>query len=95
MPPPVLLAVGSGLGGVEREGLSLEHPYSLALIASYNPEEGPLGPQLSDCFGLCVQVNGEADPALRLEVPRHRLSQGSRACFVVIIFLFTFYCYKC
>ncbi|MCF8098322.1 MAG: ATP-binding protein, partial [Desulfarculaceae bacterium] len=51
----VLDAAASGVAVLEREGLSLSHPARFALVASYNPEEGPLGPQLADRFGLCVR----------------------------------------
>lgn len=70
----VLDAAASGLAVVEREGISHQHPARLALVASYNPEEGPLGPQLTDRFGLCVQVRGESQPTLRQEVIRRRLA---------------------
>ena len=70
----VLDAAASGRAIIEREGISHEHPARFALIASMNPEEGPLGPQLTDRFGLCVQVQGEQDPALRREVLIRRLA---------------------
>ncbi len=70
----VLDAAVSGIARIEREGLSLSHAARFALVASYNPEEGPLGPQLADRFGLCVRVRGESDPRLRMEVLRRRLA---------------------
>ncbi|MCB2228369.1 MAG: VWA domain-containing protein [Desulfarculaceae bacterium] len=70
----VLDAAVSGVARLEREGLSLAHAARFALVASYNPEEGPLGPQLADRFGLCVRVRGEQDPALRVEVLKRRLA---------------------
>jgi magnesium chelatase subunit D len=70
----VLDAAASGVARLEREGLSLVHPARFALVASFNPEEGPLGPQLADRFGLCVTVRGEADPARRMEVLKRRLA---------------------
>ncbi|MBI4800152.1 MAG: ATP-binding protein, partial [Desulfarculus sp.] len=70
----LLDAAASGQVRLEREGLSRLYPARFALIASYNPEEGPLGPQLLDRFGLCVEVTSEADPALRVEVLRRRLA---------------------
>jgi len=70
----VLDAAVSGVARIEREGLSLSHAARFALVASYNPEEGPLGPQLADRFGLCARVRGETDPALRVEVLRRRLA---------------------
>ncbi len=69
----VLDAAASGLNRVEREGVSYTHPARFALVASMNPEEGPLGPQLLDRFGLCVEVKGERDPALRRLVITRRL----------------------
>ncbi len=69
----LLDAVACGRVRVEREGLSYAHPAQVALVASMNPEEGPLGPQLTDRFGLCVEVSGEADPQARMEVLRRRL----------------------
>jgi len=73
----VLDAAASGVAVLEREGLSLSHPARFALVASYNPEEGPLGPQLADRFGLCVRVKGEPDPVLRVEVLTRRLAYES------------------
>lgn len=70
----VLDAAASGTAFLEREGLSLSHPARFALVASYNPEEGPLGPQLADRFGLCVRVRGEQDPEPRVEVLKRRLA---------------------
>jgi magnesium chelatase subunit D len=69
----VLDAAASGWNQVEREGVSYRHPSQFALVASMNPEEGPLGPQLLDRFGLCVDVRGESDPALRRLVITRRL----------------------
>jgi magnesium chelatase subunit D len=69
----VLDAAASGWNRVEREGVSYAHPAQFALVASMNPEEGPLGPQLLDRFGLCVEVRGESDPALRRLVVTRRL----------------------
>jgi magnesium chelatase subunit D len=69
----VLDAAASGWNQVEREGVSYRHPSQFALVASMNPEEGPLGPQLLDRFGLCVDVRGEGDPALRRLVITRRL----------------------
>ena len=69
----VLDAAASGRAHIEREGISYSHPAGFALIASMNPEEGPLGPQLSDRFGFCVRVTGEREPGRRREVLQRRL----------------------
>jgi magnesium chelatase subunit D len=68
----ILDAAESGENIVEREGLSLCHSSRFALIASMNPEEGGLRPQLLDRFGLCVEVGSESDPALRVELIERR-----------------------
>jgi len=70
----VLDAATSGWNRVEREGVSYAHPSQFALVASMNPEEGPLGPQLMDRFGLCVEVAGESDPLLRRLIITRRLA---------------------
>lgn len=70
----VLDAAASGVVRIEREGLSARAPARFALVASMNPEEGPIGPQLLDRFGLCVKVSAEPDPALRKEILTRRLA---------------------
>ncbi len=70
----VLDAAAQGVARIEREGISAELPASITLIASMNPEEGPLGPQLLDRFGLCVPVLTPTDPEVRAEVLRRRLA---------------------
>ncbi len=70
----LLDAVSAGRVSLEREGLSAAYPARVALLATMNPEEGSLGPQLADRFALTVEVRGESDPALRAEVVRRRLA---------------------
>ncbi|MDL2259482.1 VWA domain-containing protein, partial [Deltaproteobacteria bacterium OttesenSCG-928-K17] len=70
----LLDAVSSGRIILEREGLSASYPTRAALLATMNPEEGHLGPQLADRFALTVHLTGESDPALRAEVVRRRLA---------------------
>ena len=70
----ILDAAAGGVHHLEREGLSRRHPARFALVGSMNPEEGPLSPQLSDRFGLCVEVRGERNPALRRLVITRRLA---------------------
>ena len=69
----ILDAVSVGRVLVEREGLSAELPARVALLATMNPEEGPLGPQLADRFALTVHLAGEPEPARRALVVRRRL----------------------
>lgn len=68
----LLDAAASGMNIVEREGVRHEHPARFILVGTMNPEEGELRPQLLDRFGLCVDVETIADPAIRVEVMRRR-----------------------
>lgn len=65
----------SGVNRVEREGLSEEHPARFVLVASMNPEEGELRPQLLDRFGLTTEVRAPSDVALRAEAVRRQLGR--------------------
>lgn len=72
----------SGVNRVERESLSFSHESSFVLIGSMNPEEGEIRPQMLDRFALSVQVEGEKDENLRMEVMRRRLSfEADRKAF--------------
>ncbi|MBN2527887.1 MAG: VWA domain-containing protein [Deltaproteobacteria bacterium] len=68
----ILDAAETGWNRVEREGLRTSHAARFSLVGSMNPEEGELRPQLLDRFGLSVQVEGETDTALRVELMRRR-----------------------
>lgn len=69
----LLDAAAMGVNTVERESISLSHPARFTLVGTMNPEEGELRPQLTDRFGLCVQVAGLNEPAKRQEVILRRL----------------------
>lgn len=62
-----------GVNSIEREGISYSHPSRFVLVGTMNPEEGDLRPQLIDRFGLVVDVHGEEDAALRVEIIKRRL----------------------
>jgi magnesium chelatase subunit I len=68
----LLDSAAMGINTVEREGVSFSHPANFILIGTMNPEEGELRPQLLDRFGLCVNITGINDPALRVEVVKRR-----------------------
>ncbi len=68
----ILDVLESRVNIVEREGISVTHPTKFTLIASMNPEEGDLRPQLKDRFGLCVKVKGLRDPKQRVETVLRR-----------------------
>jgi magnesium chelatase subunit D len=75
MSADVLLdAAAMGVNIVEREGVSFAHPARFILIGTMNPEEGDLRPQLTDRFGLAVEVRAAAAIDERVEILRRRLA---------------------
>ncbi len=70
----LLDAAAMGANTVEREAISISHPSAFTLVGTMNPEEGELRPQLTDRFGLCVQIKGLEDPELRQQVIKNRLA---------------------
>ena len=70
----LLDAAATGTNTVEREGISVTHSSRFVLVGTMNPEEGSLRPQLLDRFGMVVDVEGEKDPALRVEIMERRLA---------------------
>lgn len=67
----------SGVNRVERDGMSHSHPARFVLVASMNPEEGELRPQLLDRFGLAVDVVAPASAQQRIEAVRRQLATES------------------
>ena len=70
----LLDAAAMGVNSIEREGISYTHPARFVLVGTMNPEEGDLRPQLIDRFGLVVDVYGENDTELRMEVIKRSLA---------------------
>ncbi|MEM2145318.1 MAG: ATP-binding protein, partial [Candidatus Jordarchaeaceae archaeon] len=68
----LLDSAAMGLNVVEREGVSISHPARFILIGTMNPEEGELRPQITDRFGLCVQIEALKDLEQRKEIVRRR-----------------------
>ncbi|MEQ1699017.1 MAG: ATP-binding protein [Ilumatobacteraceae bacterium] len=64
----------SGVNHVQRDGISHSHPARFVLVASMNPEEGELRPQLLDRFGLAVDVTAPTHPRDRIEAVRRQLA---------------------
>ena len=64
----ILDAAAMGQNIVEREGLSISHPASFILVGTMNPSEGDLRPQLTDRFGISVDVGGNRDLERRVEI---------------------------
>lgn len=70
----LLDVAASGVNRIERDGISHTHPSRFTLIGTMNPEEGELRPQLRDRFGLALALDNCADPLLRREIVKARLS---------------------
>ncbi|MNO72076.1 Magnesium-chelatase 38 kDa subunit [compost metagenome] len=70
----LLDAAASGLNHVERDGISHSHRARFVLIGTMNGEEGELRPQLLDRFGLHLALDGQPEPAQRMEIVRRRLA---------------------
>ena len=68
----LLDASAMGVNTVQREGVSFAHPARFILVGTMNPEEGDVRPQLLDRFGLCVDVIGEKDPHVRVDIVKRR-----------------------
>jgi len=64
----LLDAAAMGVNIVEREGVSFSHPARFMLVGTMNPEEGDLRPQLTDRFGLCVDITSIHDVQQRIEI---------------------------
>ncbi|HEX6478848.1 MAG TPA: ATP-binding protein [Ktedonobacteraceae bacterium] len=68
----LLDAAAMGVNIVEREGISFSHPARFMLVGTMNPEEGELRPQLTDRFGLCVDITSISDIRQRVEIVERR-----------------------
>lgn len=68
----LLDSAAMGVNVVEREGVRFQHPARFVLVGTMNPEEGEIRPQLLDRFGLCVDIEGIADPSDRVEILKRR-----------------------
>lgn len=70
----MLAALDSGVVRVEREGLSVVEKARFALLATYDPAEGPPRRHLLDRVGLIVAPVALAPASARAEVVRRNLS---------------------
>jgi len=70
----LLEVAASGVNTVEREGISFRHDSRFVLVGTMNPEEGPLGTQFLDRFGLYVEVKGESEKPLREKIIENNIA---------------------
>ncbi|OUL74040.1 ATP-binding protein [Paraburkholderia hospita] len=70
----LLDAAASGVNTVERDSVSHTHDASFVLIGTMNPEEGELRPQLTDRFGLMVELENCYEPQIRQAIVKARLA---------------------
>ncbi|MEI7642779.1 MAG: magnesium chelatase ATPase subunit D [Chloroflexales bacterium] len=75
----MLSSLDSGVVRVEREGLSVVEPARFALIATYDPAEGPPRRHLLDRIGLIVAPIGQSPARARAEVVRRNLNADAIA----------------
>lgn len=75
----LLSSLDSGVVRVEREGLSMVEPSRFALIATYDPAEGPPRRHLLDRVGLIVAPIIQSPARARAEVVRRNLDADAIA----------------
>jgi len=70
----LLDSAASGIHRLERDGLSLSRNARYILVATMNPDEGDLRPQLADRFAHSVAITDAFTPEERVEIGRRRLA---------------------
>ncbi|WP_316149441.1 ATP-binding protein [Cupriavidus sp. BIC8F] len=70
----LLDVAASGVNTVERDGISHSHDAHFVLVGTMNPEEGELRAQLTDRFGLMIELENCFDPRVRQQIVKARLA---------------------
>jgi magnesium chelatase subunit D len=73
----LLDAASAGCYTLERGGVSGKFQSNFTIIASINPEEGAMPPQILDRFGFLVELETETGIRKRIEIVKKRLSFDS------------------
>ena len=72
----ILEANGKEQNNVEREGLSLSHPFKSLLIATYNPDEGVLRDHILDRFAIVLSADQSIDTNQRVQITKSVLNHA-------------------
>ena len=68
----LLDVAASGVNTVERDGISHQHSANFILLGTMNPDEGELRPQLTDRFGLSVNLSNQYSLDERIQIVKLR-----------------------